>query len=166
MKRRFMSNMRVQQLPLSISASAKRESRSQFAALPFRVVDDRVQIMLVTSRRTKRWILPKGWPEDGMTPGECAAKEAWEEAGATGKAYDICLGVFSFEKFVEDAPDLPVIGLVYPLKVKKTKSNYPEAKERRRKWFTPKKAAAAVHSAELKRILKTFDPKMLKGRKT
>lgn len=164
MKRRFMSNMRVQQLPLSITASAKRESRSQFAALPFRVVDDKVQFLLVTSRRTKRWILPKGWPEDGLTPGQSAAKEAWEEAGAIGKAYEFCLGVYSFEKYVKDAPDLPVVGLVYPLKVKKTKSNYPEAGERRRKWFTPKKAAAAVNMPELKRILKTFDPNMLKGR--
>ncbi|MEM6478349.1 MAG: NUDIX hydrolase [Pseudomonadota bacterium] len=162
MHRPKMSHIRVHQLPLSISASAKRESRSQFAALPYRIVDDGIQVLLVTSRRTRRWILPKGWPEDGMTPAECAAKEAWEEAGAIGVGYDICLGVYSFEKFVKGAPDLPVIGLVFPFKVKKVKQSYPEANQRRRKWFTPKKAAAAVHAPELKRILKTFDPKLLK----
>lgn len=159
-----MGHMRATQLPLSIQASQKRESRSQFAALPYRVVDDALQILLVTSRRTQRWILPKGWPEDGLTPGQCAAKEAWEEAGVTGKAFDICLGVYSFEKFVPKAEDLPVMGLVYPVKVKKTYPSWPEAKDRRRKWFRPKKAASAVDSKELKRILKTFDPKMLKGR--
>lgn len=165
MKQRRMSHARLHQLPLSISASAKRESRSQFAALPFRVVDDALQILLVTSRRTRRWILPKGWPEHGMTPAECAAKEAWEEAGVEGKGYDMCLGVYSFEKFQQDAPDLPVVGLVYPLKVKKIRNSWPEAKERRRKWFRPKKAAAAVEQPELKLILKTFDPKILKGQR-
>ncbi|MEM1233593.1 MAG: NUDIX hydrolase [Pseudomonadota bacterium] len=164
MKRRSMGHMRANQLPLSIQASSKRESRSQFAALPYRVVDDALQILLVTSRRTRRWILPKGWPEDGLTPGECAAKEAWEEAGVTGKAYDICLGVYSFEKVIAEADDLPVLGLVYPLKIKKVHSSWPEAKDRRRKWFRPRKAASAVESRELKRILKTFDPRMLKGR--
>ncbi|MEM9438204.1 MAG: NUDIX hydrolase [Pseudomonadota bacterium] len=159
-----MGNVRLTQLPLSISASAKRESRSQFAALPFRVVDDGVQVMLITSRRSKRWILPKGWPEHGMTPAECAAKEAWEEAGVTGRFYDICLGVYSFEKYIDGEADLPVVSLVYPLKVKQVKRNYPEAQDRRRKWFTPKKAAAAVEMPELKRILKTFDPKLIKGR--
>lgn len=99
-----------------------------------------------------------------MTPGECAAKEAWEEGGVTGVSYDLCLGVYSFEKMREDEPDLPVMGLVYPLKVKKVRRDWPEAKERRRKWFSPKKAAAAVDEPELKRILKTFDPKLLKGR--
>ncbi|MEM8592359.1 MAG: NUDIX hydrolase [Pseudomonadota bacterium] len=163
MKRRSMSHVRVHQLPLSISASAKRESRSQFAALPFRVVDGNVQILLVTSRRTKRWILPKGWPEDGMTPGECAAREAWEEGGVEGKGYDICLGVYSFEKFVKGAPDLPVMGLVFPLRVKKVHRTWPEAKERGRAWFSPKKAASAVDMPELKRILKTFDPKLIKA---
>ena len=137
MKRRVVGQVRLKQLPLSISASAKRESRSQFAALPYRVVDDGVQILLITSRRTKRWILPKGWPEDGMTPAQSAAKEAYEEAGVTGKTYDMCLGVYSFEKFVNDAPDLPVVALVYPLKVKQVVRKWPEQGERRRKWFTP-----------------------------
>ena len=154
----------MNQLPLSITSSSKRESRSQFAALPYRVVDDGVQILLSTSRRTKRWILPIGWPEDGLTPAQSAAREAWEEAGVTGVPYDICLGVYSFEKFVEDAEDLPVVGLVFPLKVKKVSRTYPEVKDRRRKWFSPKQAAAAVDIPELKRILKTFEPKLLKGR--
>ncbi len=163
MKRR-MSHARKIQLPLSISSASKRESRSQFAALPFRVVDDKLQFLLVTSRRSKRWILPKGWPENGMTPARSAAKEAWEEAGVLGTAYDMCLGVYSYEKILPDSPDLPVIGLVYPLKVKTIKSNFPERKERRRKWLSPKQAAGRVDEPELKRILKTFDPKILKGR--
>ncbi|MEM6727474.1 MAG: NUDIX hydrolase [Pseudomonadota bacterium] len=158
-----MSHIRAQQLPLSIAASAKRESRSQFAALPFRVVDGGVQVLLITSRRTKRWILPKGWPEDGMTPSQSAAREAWEEAGVTGIHYDVCLGVYSFEKVTEET-SLPVVALVYPLKVKQVQRAYPEANQRKRKWFTAKKAAAAVEMPELRRILKTFDPKMLKGR--
>lgn len=163
MKPRRMSHVRINQLPISVPASSKRESRSQFAALPFRIVDDGVQILLVTSRRSKRWILPKGWPENGMTPAESAAKEAWEEAGVMGQPYDMCLGVYSFEK-AYNALELPVMGLVFPLKVKQVKRSYPESNQRRRQWFSPKKAASAVEPAELKRILKLFDPRFLKGR--
>ncbi|MEL6700536.1 MAG: NUDIX hydrolase [Pseudomonadota bacterium] len=150
-------------MPLSFGALDKRQARSQFAALPFRVVDGNVQIMLVTSRRTKRWIIPKGWPEDGMTPARSAAKEAWEEGGAKGRVYDLCLGVYSYAKTVGDADDLPCLALVYPFKVKKTERDYPERKQRRRKWFTQKQAANRVNEPELKRLIKTFDPAQLKG---
>ncbi|MEM1100329.1 MAG: NUDIX hydrolase [Pseudomonadota bacterium] len=129
------------------------------------MVDGNVQVLLVTSRRSKRWILPKGWPEAGLTPAQCAAKEAWEEAGVLGAAYEICLGVYAFEKERDDDPDLPVLAFVYPIKVQKTKQTYPEHGERRRKWVTAKKAAKMVDVPGLGRILKSFDPRLLKGRK-
>ncbi|MEL6914184.1 MAG: NUDIX hydrolase [Pseudomonadota bacterium] len=156
--------MSAHQLPLSIVAAEKRETRTQFAALPFRLVDGSVQVLLITSRRSKRWILPKGWPEAGLTPAECAAKEAWEEAGALGAAYELCLGVYAFEKERDEARDVPVLALVYPLKVQQLKRSYPEVASRRRKWVPLKKAAKMVEAQGLGRILKTFDPRVLKGR--
>ena len=161
-----MTGFRPSQLPLEVDASLKRQVRSQFAALPFRLGDNGIEVLLVTSRNTKRWILPKGWPEDGMTPASSAAKEAYEEGGVTGKVYDLCLGVFSFSKLTREEVIVPCVGLVYPLKVKKVHSGYPEKKERRRKWFSPKKAAGLVHQPELKQIIKSFDPAWVKRRKS
>ena len=64
----------------------------QSAALPYRVVDSQIEILLVTSRRKKRWVLPKGVVEPGMSPAESAAKEAWEEAGTEGDVTPRTLG--------------------------------------------------------------------------
>ncbi|MEL7345614.1 MAG: NUDIX hydrolase, partial [Pseudomonadota bacterium] len=72
--------------------------RTQFGALCWRIKNGETRILLVTSRRTKRWILPKGWPLHGATPAKAATREAWEEAGARGKARPICLGIYSYLK--------------------------------------------------------------------
>ena len=161
-----MSMFRPSQLPLEMEAAQKRQVRSQFAALPFRVTDDGLQVLLVTSRQRKRWILPKGWPERGLTPAQCALKEAYDEGGVKGKAYDLCLGVYSYSKILPDGTLMPCLGMVYPVKVKSTLQKYPEKSERRRKWFTPKKAASLIQEQELKKIVKTFDPAWVLRRKS
>lgn len=150
------------QLPLSIAPKQKRETRTQFAALVYRIHEGKVQFLLITTRRTKRWILPKGWAEDGLTPAQSAQKEAFEEAGVTGKIFDACLGVYSYEKFVNEDDDLPMVALVYPMKAKKMLKEYPEKAERRRKWFSRSRAAAKVREPELRKLIKSFDPKVLK----
>ena len=88
-------------------------ARAQFGALCYRVEQGVVQILLITSRRTKRWILPKGWPEDGLTPAQAAANEAREEAGVTGKIKQRPIGVYSYEKHVENAESLPCMVTLY-----------------------------------------------------
>ena len=69
----------IKQLPISLRGAAKSDVRTQFAALCYRIKRGKVQVLLVTSRRTKRWIVPKGWPMEGRTPADSAAQEAWEE---------------------------------------------------------------------------------------
>jgi hypothetical protein len=65
----------------------KRSSRPiQYGALPYREIKSGVQILLVTSRNTRRWIIPKGWPQSGTPPHRAAAREAFEEAGVVGKS--------------------------------------------------------------------------------
>ncbi len=60
--------------------------RKQYAALPVRVAaDGQIEVMLITSRGTKRWIIPKGWPMKKRTPAEAAVTEAFEEAGLKGE---------------------------------------------------------------------------------
>ncbi|OAN85380.1 NUDIX hydrolase [Jannaschia sp. EhC01] len=148
------------QRPLRIRADSKRDPRTQFAGLPFRVLKGkagkRVEVLLVTSRETQRWIIPKGWPMDGMTPAEAAAQEVWEEAGARGKGYDVCLGLYSYRKWMSEDESLPVIVAVFPVKVRTLEDDYPEVGERKRKWFSLKKAAAKVEERDLRQLIATF----------
>lgn len=144
-----------------MEANNKRDVRTQFAALCYRIKNDRTQILLVTSRQSRRWIIPKGWPMEGATPAQAAATEAYEEAGVQGKAFNICLGLYSYTKLMDGEDDLPCAVSVFPVKVKKLLKSYPEAKDRRRKWFGVKKAATQVREHELRKILKHFDPALL-----
>lgn len=148
------------QRPLRIKADHKRDPRTQFAGLPFRVVKGkkgkRVEVLLVTSRETRRWIIPKGWPMDGLTPADAAAQEVWEEAGARGRGYDVCLGLYSYRKWLSEDDFLPVIVAVFPVKVRELADEYPEVAERRRKWFSLKKAASKVEERDLRQLIETF----------
>ena len=157
-----MSSSKAFQAPLQIGRVPKRETRTQFAALCYRRKKDQLEILLVTSRDTKRWIVPKGWPMDGLTPADAVAQEAWEEAGVKGNAHDTCIGIYSYTKGMGDQPSLPIIAAVFPVEVKKLEAEYPEAGMRKRKWFSPKKAAARVRELELKLILREFDPSRLR----
>ena len=100
----------------------------------------------------------RGWPEDGLTPAEAAAREAGEEAGVTGKVKQRPIGVYSYEKHMENAESLPCIVTVYALKVKKLRDSYAEQSERRRKWFSCEEAASQVAEPELARLIKAFVP--------
>ena len=75
-----MGHPKTFQPPLQIRGAPKRETRAQFAALCYRRRKTGVEVLLVTSRDTKRWIIPKGWPMNGLTPANAAAQEAGEEA--------------------------------------------------------------------------------------
>ena len=149
------------QLPLSLRRAGKTDVRTQFAALCYRITNDRPQILLVTSLKAGRWIVPKGWPEKGLTPGQSAAREAWEEAGVTGTLHENAIGLFSYVK-LGDKRHLPCVALVFPLLVQSLSDDYPEAKRRTRAWFGRKKAAAAVREPELAHLLRSFDPRLLR----
>lgn len=148
----------VKQLPISLHGGEKGSARTQFAALCWRIRKDKVQILLITSRRRKRWIVPKGWPMEGKTPAECALTEAWEEAGVIGTASDACIGVYSFPRLREDEETVPCLAMLYPVKVKSMKKKFPEVKDRRRKWVSRKKAAKMVPHRELAELILGFSP--------
>lgn len=154
-----MSTPMIKQLPLTLHSSRKWDVRSQFAAMCYRIQNGKVQILMITSRGSGRWIIPKGWPMDGKTPAQTAAQEAWEEAGVIGRPINLCLGLFSYRKCMDDRDDIPCVAIVYPVKVKKLAKDYPEAGQRKRRWVSRKKAAQMVAEPELARILKDFDPR-------
>jgi len=98
---------------------------------------------------------------EGKTPAQAALQEAWEEAGIKGETRETCLGIYSYQKTLDDTLDVPTMAMVYPVEVTTVKNKFPEAGERKVKWFSPKKAAEMVAEPELKAILLSFDPKHL-----
>jgi len=156
-----MTLQKTKQTPIQLQDATKSDVRTQFAALCYRVKDGKVQILLITSRQSGRWIIPKGWPMDGKTPADAALAEAWEEAGVKGKVTGRSLGLFSYHKDVDSNGEMPCVAMVYPVKVKSVAAKYPEKDQRTRKWFSPKKAALKVSEPELAHILKVFDPDYL-----
>ncbi|MBT9382666.1 NUDIX hydrolase [Pseudooceanicola sp. CBS1P-1] len=130
----------------------------QLAALCYRIVKDKPQILLVTSRGTKRWILPKGWPMEDRTPAEAALQEAYEEAGVVGRVSPHPVGYYSYTKKLSDGQSLPCMAMVYPVRVHALLQDYREAGQRKRDWVSRKKAASRVEEPDLARLLKRFDP--------
>ncbi len=145
--------------PIDMLGGKKTGLRTQFAALCYRMRKGKPEVLLVTSRRTKRWIIPKGWPQDGMLPAQSAALEALEEAGVEGKLSNEALGIYSYTKHQLSGRAIPCIGIIYSLKVKTIHDRYREVSQRKRKWFSLAKAARAVTEPELAYIIRTFDPK-------
>ena len=93
-------------------------ARQQFAALPFRD-EDGLQVMLVTSRETRRWVLPKGWPIKGLKPHSVAAREALEEAGLTGRMSKEPIGSYRYRKRLRNGAALTCEVDVFPMAVLK-----------------------------------------------
>ncbi|MBZ0123813.1 MAG: NUDIX hydrolase [Roseovarius sp.] len=148
---------------ISLEPGSKSDLRTQFAALCYRIREKKPEILMITSRATGRWIIPKGWPVDGCTPAETALREAWEEAGVTGRVAGPCLGLYSFRKVLPAGEEAPCVAMVYPVEVEALARAYPEGAKRRRKWMRRKKAADCVTDPELARILRAFDPAGRRG---
>lgn len=155
-----MNIAKTKMRPIRLASSEKRDVRTQFGALCYRIQGDKVQVLLVTSRGTGRWIIPKGWPIDGATPAEAALQEAWEEGGVEGKIMGNALGIFSYVK-EDDGTQMPCVVAVFPVKVQALKSKFPEAGQRKRKWVSRRKAAEMLDDPELRQIVAGFDPRML-----
>ena len=151
-----MNKNKVKLQAINLPASQKRELRTQFGAICYREHKGKTQVLLVTTRRTKRWIIPRGWPIDGSTPAETALREAFEEAGVKGKVIGNCVGVYSYVKDLREEDDIPCLVAVFAVKVQELAKTYPESDERKRRWFSPKKAAEKLDEPELSQIVRTF----------
>jgi 8-oxo-dGTP pyrophosphatase MutT (NUDIX family) len=131
------------------------ETRVQYAALPYRRNGDaRTEVMLVTSRETRRWVIPKGWPHKGRTPHRSAAREAYEEAGVVGRVHRDPLGSFSYEKRLPTGDTVVCKVDVFALEVRRQSREWPEKHEREVKWLSPGQAAKAVKEPTLAKIIR------------
>ena len=137
----------------------------QIAALPYRIEDDgEARVMLITSRDTGRWVVPKGNPIKGLSAHEAAAQEAWEEAGLTGITCPTPLGHFRYIKRRSLRGDREAVVATFPLAVTHQSAQFPEAEERETRWFTLASAAEAVDEPELKALIAGFQaPSMTDG---
>lgn len=111
------------------------------------------EVLLITTRQTGRWTIPKGWPVKGLEPHEVAELEAWEEAGVKGRAERRVFGYFTHMKGFEDGRKFPSVVEVHVMKVKRTKKKFPEAGQRKVAWLPVDKAAAMVSEPDLKSLL-------------
>lgn len=130
------------------------EIRRQCAALPLTAADGAIRIVLVTSRETRRWVIPKGWIEPGEAPHHSAAREAFEEAGLAGEAEPDPLGTYSYDKRKANGILLPCEVLVFRYRVDRMLTDWPERHQRERRLFTPQAAAALVLEPSLARLLR------------
>jgi 8-oxo-dGTP pyrophosphatase MutT (NUDIX family) len=126
----------------------------QIAALPLRrKKNGKLEVLLITSRDTGRWVLPKGWRMKGKSPWRAAEIEALEEAGVTGRIAKPEIGSYRYDKQLDDGQSIPCEVLVYPMLVRRLKRNWKERAERERHWFSPKRAARAVDEPDLEALL-------------
>jgi 8-oxo-dGTP pyrophosphatase MutT (NUDIX family) len=132
--------------------------RLQVAALCWRRSRKGLRILLVTSRDTGRWIVPKGWPMRNRGDAEAAAREAWEEAGLRGEVSDRSIGLYTYDKALNGGRVVPVAVRVFPLEAREMLRHYPETGQRRVKWFGQEAAAQKVAEPELKALIREFDP--------
>ena len=123
----------------------------QSAAIPFRIIDSRVEILLITSLKKKKWILPKGIIEPNLSAQESAAKETFEEAGISGEVYLDKIDIYTYAKWGGECQVQ-----VFALKVEKIHRNWLESDLRRRKWFAIDDAIDIVERKEIKRSLQKF----------
>lgn len=116
--------------------------------------------MLVTSRETRRWIIPKGWPIAGVEPQNLAALEAMEEAGLLGKISDKPLGSYHYDKKRGDGSIVNCEVDTFVMEVEQQMPAWPEQDERKTEWFAPEEAASLVQEPELRDLIKKFAKQM------
>ena len=136
----------------------------QIGALCFKIEKNKLFILLIKSRRSKRWVIPKGWKLATMNSRMSVAVEAWEEAGVQGKVSKRPIGFYHYRKANKDGSFFSCEVKVYSLSVFKLKKKFPEMNERKSKWFSSDQASLMVDEPELKKIFLKFQ-KLIKKQK-
>ena len=131
----------------------KKRTYNQYAALPYAVRNGDLAVMLVTSRETGRWVIPKGWPEKKLKGHQVAALEAYEEAGLIGEVAVKPIATFVYAKRLGETERKRCRVAVFLFAVHQELEDWPEKDQRKREWTTPKQAAARVSEKGLIKLL-------------
>jgi 8-oxo-dGTP pyrophosphatase MutT (NUDIX family) len=121
---------------------------NQSGVIPFRFQHEELEILLITSRRKRRWVIPKGIIEEGLSPEESAAKEAYEEAGIAGTIHPQMVGQYQYEKWGGTCTVK-----VYLLEVKEIMADWPEAFFRDRQWLSVSEAQTRIDEVDLQNLI-------------
>jgi 8-oxo-dGTP pyrophosphatase MutT (NUDIX family) len=136
--------------------ASERAANVQYAALPWRRANGATEILLITTRKTRSWIVPKGWPIAGLSPSECAAHEALEEAGILGEVRDKALGSFHYDKRRKTGDIDPCTVHVFAMEVIHQRRSWPEKAARDICWCSVEEALARVTEPGLRRLIAKF----------
>jgi 8-oxo-dGTP pyrophosphatase MutT (NUDIX family) len=128
----------------------------QYAALPWRVNGGRLEILLITTLKTRRWIVPKGWPVETLSPQACAAHEALEEAGVSGALSEKPIGVFRYFKRRKDGEVVACKVDVFALEVTQQRRSWADKGARDLRWCTVDDALASVGEPGLRQVIDRF----------
>lgn len=135
-------------------AALQIEPARQVAALVTRRSNDNPDVLMITSRDTGRWVIPKGWPIKGLSPAESALQEAFEEAGVVGTACEALLGSYRYDKVLSDKGVLSCEVDVFEVRLRGLLTDWPEKGQRRRKWYSAHEAVHLVAEPELASLLR------------
>jgi 8-oxo-dGTP pyrophosphatase MutT (NUDIX family) len=140
--------------------------RQQCGALCFRYQEgsSEIEVLVITSRESRRWIIPKGWPMKGKKPHEAAAIEAWEEAGVRGRTKKKPVGCYTYLKELADGDVAFCIVEMFQIEVTEIRTDFKERGQRCFDWVSPSEAARRVREIELKSLLVSFKPSATKAR--
>ena len=139
-----------------MSGAMSRVSNLQYAVLPWRQTAVALQVLLITTRNRRRWIVPKGWPMAGRKPAQCAAQEALEEAGVVGEILAETLGYFRYNKERKSGDVVPCIVRVFTMEVAEQREDWIEKAERETLWCSLPDALARVEEPGLRRLIAKF----------
>ena len=141
-----------------------RPAQLQVAALCYRQRNGEVEVLLITSLHTGRWIVPKGWPMKGRNAAEAAAAEAWEEAGAiVARLGAEPLGTFRYTKRIRGGAGMPCETIVFPVKVAELSDDFPQKTRRDRRWATPEEAASLIDEPGLQDLIRELPARVASG---
>lgn len=130
----------------------------QVGVLPWRLRRDGTRkILLITSRRQGRWIVPKGWPMKGYPLFVAASREAFEEAGIIGDMWPAPLTSYRYMKALDDGSQVPCRVAVFGMRVHGTLTHWREKDQRQRRWFSVGRAADRLSDVELSEFVRTLD---------
>lgn len=139
----------------------------QIAVLPYRAAspaaDSPIQILLITSRGTGRWVIPKGGLIGKLPPHASAAVEAEEEAGVLGAACPTAIGSYRYRKLRSSGASIWTDVEVFPFAVTEELDSWKEQHERERRWFTLSEAAEAVDEPDLRALIRSFSMREFKA---
>jgi 8-oxo-dGTP pyrophosphatase MutT (NUDIX family) len=122
-----------------------------------------LRVLLITSRISRKWLIPKGWLVPGLSAAGSACREAYEEAGVEGPAAADALGAYDYLKIAADGREIPCRVTVFAMKVQRLCETWPEAEQRTRQWFALEEAAARVSEPGLRELLASLSPEHLTG---